>query len=100
MLITKYLSSINAEISPFSRRNSKSTRLFLALLIKESARQLNATKVDTKLSPDPSSTKSLLKVTYKDGKVLEINPEAMRITSLVDHINAHSKILALRDQVS
>lgn len=100
MLITKYLASISAQISPFQRRTSKSTRLFLTLLIKESARQTGAAKVDTKLSHGSDSVESRLKVVYKDGKVLDLDAGQMRISDLVDQVNAHSKVLALKDQVS
>lgn len=98
MLITKYLASVDVKIDPFNR-GSKSARLFLSLLMKESARQANATKVNTSLF-NKSDAKSSLKVSYKDGKVLDIGTESLRITDLVNHINAHSKALALKDQVS
>lgn len=99
MLITKYLASVKAEISPFSRSASKSTRLFLALLLKDSAKQANATKVDTKMLSGPES-RSTLSVTYKDGKVINLDAGALRISELVNLINTHSKNLALKDQVS
>ena len=97
MLITKYLASVKAEIVPFSRKSSKSTRLFLALLMKESARQANATKIDTTFLSD---AKTSLKITYKDGKVLDVDAASLRITDVVSQVNAHSKNLALKDQIS
>lgn len=45
--------------------------------------------------------KAHLNVTYKDGKVLDLEePGRLRINELVEQVNAHSKVLALKDQVS
>ncbi|CCG83243.1 protein of unknown function [Taphrina deformans PYCC 5710] len=99
MLITKYLAAVDAQIVPFSRKTSKSTKLFLSLLMKESAKQANNTKITTKLH-DLRTPTSTLKVTYKDGKVVEVDAGQLRISDLVNQINAHSKSLALKDQVS
>lgn len=100
MLITKYLASVQASIVPFSRQGSKSSRLFLSLLLKESARQANATKVATKLLEKSKDAKTSLKITYKDGKVLDVDANSLRISDLVEQVNVHSKALALKDQVS
>lgn len=97
MLITKYLTQVQASFNPFTRSSAKSTRIFLSLLLKESARQANATKVETTLN---DSTAASLKVTYKDGKVLTIDPSAMKINDIVTLFNTHSKALILKEQAS
>jgi large subunit ribosomal protein L53 len=110
MLLTKYLSAVHASFSPFARNSSKSTRVFLALLLKESARQANPTKVTTTLLPPSSGARpkdqskepsgGLLKVTYKDGKVLDVDCSGKLIDSVVEMVNAHSKTLQLKEQTS
>lgn len=99
MLITKYLAAVDAQILPFSRKASKSTRLFLSLLMTDAAKQVNATKIKTNLQV-PQDSQPTLKITYKDGKTLELDPSTLRISDLVNQVNAHSKSLSLKDQIS
>ncbi|ORY78635.1 hypothetical protein BCR37DRAFT_109734 [Protomyces lactucae-debilis] len=106
MLLTKYLSAVSASFSPFAR-SSKSARLFLTLLVKETARQANPTKITTQLLPlqrfiqgSPPVASGLLKVTYKDGKVMELDCSGKPINSVVEMVNTHSKTLQLKEQTS
>ena len=99
MLLTKYLSAVKVSIPVYNRRAAKSTRLFLSLLVKESARQGNTIKLDTKFL-DESDASSSLNVVYKDNRTIDFQPDNIRIASLVESVNMHSKALALKEQVS
>lgn len=99
MLVTKYISSVKATIVPFQRKGSKSTRLFLNLLMKESARQANATKIETIVQEDMKKKESL-HIVYKDGKQMDLVGQDMKIDDLIRLVNTHSKVMSLKEQVS
>ncbi len=73
-------------------------RLLLSLLVKNSARQANATKLSTNLLHQGEG--ATLEVHYKDGKKLEVETSGMRIKQLVEMINSHSKQLELKEQAA
>lgn len=99
MLATKYIASVKAAIVPFQRNGSKSSRLFLNLLMKESARQANTTKIETIIEEDRKKKESL-HIVYKDGKTLDLIGQDMKIDDLIHLVNAHSKVMSLKEQIS
>lgn len=91
-MITKYFTKVSARFNPFTP-TAKPARLFIARI---PGLQKSGCQVDCKVLTDPTE-KPLIKVTFKDKHVMEIDPTSKSFDDLRAHFDAHSRKLALKE---
>ncbi|KAK6360764.1 39S ribosomal protein L44, mitochondrial [Orbilia blumenaviensis] len=94
-MITKFLTNVAVSFNPFSKL-SKSTRIFLSLLPPDARSTM---KIQTKLLPRASEESPKIAVTFKDGKVMELEPSKLSIKDLVEELDRHSRILRKKEDL-
>ncbi|KAF3920729.1 hypothetical protein AA313_de0206659 [Arthrobotrys entomopaga] len=94
-MITKFLSNVAVSFNPFSKA-SKSARIFLSLLPPDARSTM---KIQTKLLPQTSDEAPKIAVTFKDGKVMELEPSKFSIRDLVEELDRHSRALRKKEDL-
>jgi len=94
-MITKFLTNISVTLNPFSNL-SKSARIFLSLLPPDSRQTI---KINTKLLARTSDQPPKIAVTFKDGKLVELDAGKLSIKDLVEELDRHSRILRKKEEL-
>ncbi|EPS37458.1 hypothetical protein H072_8848 [Dactylellina haptotyla CBS 200.50] len=94
-MITKFLTNVIVSFNPFSKA-SKSARIFLSLLPPDARSTM---KIQTKLLPRASEDTPKIVITFKDGKVMELEPSKFSVKDLVEELDRHSRILRKREEL-
>ncbi|KAI8988134.1 hypothetical protein BDF20DRAFT_853968 [Mycotypha africana] len=91
-MFMKQITEIKVALSPFNAA-SKSTRLFLTHVHTNNTRKINPTlKIATDVLADPKAP-SQLKVTYRDGQKVALEPDNLTINNILQIVNKHAKKL-------
>ncbi|KAJ6260391.1 54S ribosomal protein L44 [Drechslerella dactyloides] len=94
-MLTKFLTNVAVSFNPFSKL-SKSTRLFLSLLPPDARQTI---KIQTKVLPRTSEDAPKIAVTFKDGKLMELEPGKLSIKDLVEEVDRHSRMLRKKEEL-
>ncbi|KKA26409.1 hypothetical protein TD95_001381 [Thielaviopsis punctulata] len=89
-MITKFMTEITTRINPFCT-SSRATRLFLSQ-IPPNARMEGLVVNNTTL-PRGSTEKPMLRVKFKDGKVMDLDCTSSTIKGLTEEVDRHSRAL-------
>ncbi|AET40637.1 mitochondrial 54S ribosomal protein mL53 Ecym_6255 [Eremothecium cymbalariae DBVPG len=95
-MITKYFTSVVVRFSPFSKE-AKNARLFLSAI--PPIQRASSTKLSTELMTDSSTKPSLIKVTFKDKTIMEVDPGSMSFKEISSFFDRHSRKLQLKDSI-
>ncbi|KAK9478323.1 hypothetical protein V1514DRAFT_331628 [Lipomyces japonicus] len=93
-MITKYFTEILVRLDPLS--GGKTARVFLSLL---PPRQRNQIKLRTEFISANQPNEPIIKVTYKDGKVVEVNPAKLSVADAVEEFDRQSRKLLLKERI-
>ncbi|KAF3931682.1 hypothetical protein ABW19_dt0201766 [Dactylella cylindrospora] len=94
-MITKFLTNVSVSFNPFSTL-AKSARIFLSLLPPDARSTM---KIQTKLLPRASEEAPRISVTFKDGKVMDLEPGKLSIKDLVEELDRHSRMLRKKEEL-
>ncbi|KAF4548807.1 39S ribosomal protein L53/MRP-L53 [Elsinoe fawcettii] len=98
-MITRYLTSVSATFSAFSPRSGKTARSFLALL-PPNARS-SGMKIDIKMLPQAQASQpGVLKLSFKDGKQMDLDIETLKIRDIQREVDRHSRALTRQEELT
>jgi len=95
-MITRFITEVSTVFNPFSPK-AKSARVFLSFLPPNARSSM---KVNTRLLPRASRDPSYLRLKFKDGKEMELDPEKLGINGVMEEVDRHSRILARQEELS
>ncbi|KAG8526918.1 uncharacterized protein KY384_008347 [Bacidia gigantensis] len=88
-MITKHIAEVTTKFNPF-KITGRTCRLFLAELPADARQNM---KINAKVLSRDSLEKSELKVKFKDGKDIDLDPETLVNKDIITQIDRHSRIL-------
>ncbi|KAI9758801.1 MAG: hypothetical protein M4579_002815 [Chaenotheca gracillima] len=95
-MITRHITAVTTKFNPFSR-DARTARIFLSML-PPNAR--TAMKIDTKILARDSKEPSTLHLKFKDGKEMQLDPEALKINGIMNEVDRHSRILDRQEMLA
>lgn len=76
---------------------ARSARLFLSFLPSNAHQNM---KIESRLIPRASKESSTLYLKLKDGKELNLDPEALGLEGIFEEVDRHSRILARKEELN
>lgn len=88
-MITRFITEVSTVFNPF-KKPASTCRKFLAHL-PANARQ--TTKINIKVLPKNSQEACLIKLKFKDGKEMDLDPGNLSIKDVMEEVDRHSRLL-------
>lgn len=94
-MITKYFTKVTLKFNPLNK-DGKVARVFLAAIPPS---MKGACQIDNQVLTNDAKTDPIIKVTFKDKKVIEADPRAYKVQEIFNLLDRHSRLLAVKESI-